>query len=97
MAEQANIQQLLVAKSVAKNIENEMQHIEAESLSLARLLADSRFEGKSLKDAVYTAYVELNDDTDVNIKIFNSTGRMMYSSIGGPARQKSFLPVRCSI
>ena len=88
MAEQANIQQLLVAKSVAKNIENEMQHIEAESLSLARLLADSRFEGKSLKDAVYTAYVELNDDTDVNIKIFNSTGRMMYSSIGGPADKR---------
>lgn len=88
MAEQANMQQLLVAKSVAKNIEREMQHIEAESLSLARLLADSRFEGKSLREAVYTAYVEMNDDTDVNIKILNSSGRLRYSSIGGQADKR---------
>jgi PAS domain S-box-containing protein len=88
MAEQANIQQLLVAKSTAKNIESEMQHIEAESLSLARLLAYGRFEGKGLREAVYTAYVEMNDDTDVNIKILNCAGRVRYSSLGGQADKR---------
>ncbi|MDA8239895.1 MAG: ATP-binding protein [Nitrospiraceae bacterium] len=82
MAEQFNRQQLLIAKSIAKGIEGDMQHIDAETLSLARLLGEGRLSGRSIEEAVYTAYVELSEDTDVAIKIIDGTGKMIYSSRG---------------
>ena len=40
MAEQFNRQQLIIAKSIAKSIEDEIQYIEAGTVSLARLIAE---------------------------------------------------------
>jgi len=82
MAEQFNSQQLIIAKSVAKNIEGEMKHIEAETLSLSRLLAGSSFGERTLREAVYTAYVELSEDANVDITIVDARGGLKYSSSG---------------
>jgi PAS domain S-box-containing protein len=82
MAEQFNRQQLLIAKSIAKGIEGDMQHIDAETLSFARLLGEGGLSGRSIEEAVYTAYVELSEDTNVTIKIIDGAGKMIYSSHG---------------
>jgi len=84
MAEQFNRQQLLIAKSVAKSIEGDMQHIEAETLSLARLLGERGLRSTNIGEAVYTAYVELSDDPSVNIRILDEGGSQIFSSHGEP-------------
>jgi PAS domain S-box-containing protein len=82
MAEQFNRQQLLIARSIAKGIEGDMQHIDAETLSLARLVGEGMFSDREVKEAVYTAYVELSQDTNVEIKIIDGKGEVIYSSQG---------------
>jgi PAS domain S-box-containing protein len=82
MAEQFNRQQLLIARSIAKGIEGDMQHIDAETLSLARLLGEGKLSGRGIEEAVYTAYVELSEDTNVGIKIIDGTGKIIYSLQG---------------
>ncbi len=82
MAEQFNRQQLLIARSIAKGIEGDMQHIDAETLSFARLLGEGSMSGRSVQEAVYTAYVELSEDANVAIKIIDGKGKMVYSSRG---------------
>ncbi len=84
MAEQFNGQQQLIAKSIAKSIEGDLQHIEAESLSLAKLLAERNLDERNLAEVVYTAYVELSEDPNVSIKILDSSRRLRYSSRGEP-------------
>jgi PAS domain S-box-containing protein len=85
MAEQFNSQQLIIAKSVAKNIEDEMQHIEAETLSLARLLAGEGLNDRNLAESVYTAYVELSEDSHVNVVVLDEAGKVRFSSLGETA------------
>jgi PAS domain S-box-containing protein len=82
MAEQFNRQQLITAKSVAKSIQGDLQHIEAETLSLARLLAEGVLSGKTMEESIYTAYVDLSEDVNVTIKILDANGRLTYSSHG---------------
>jgi PAS domain S-box-containing protein len=84
MAEQFNRQQLIIAKSVAKSIEGDLQHIEAETLSLARLLGEGKLSGRTMEESVYTAYVDLSEDVNVTIKILDGRGRLTYSSHGLP-------------
>ncbi len=84
MAEQFNRQQLLIAKSVAKSIGDDMQHIEAETLSLARLLGEQGLSGSSLRQSVYTAYVELSEDVNIGIKVIDAEKNLRYSSQGEP-------------
>ena len=84
MAEQFNRQQLLIAKSVAKSIEDDIQHIEAETLSLARLVGEGKLGGRTMEESVYTAYVDLSEDVNVTVKILDSRGRLTYSSHGQP-------------
>ena len=49
MAEQFNRQQLIIAKSIAKSIEDDIQHIESGTVSLARLLAKKSLETKAIR------------------------------------------------
>ncbi len=83
MAEQFNSQQLLIAKSIAHSIEDEMRHIEAETSSLTGLLSKRGLDDRSLEGAVYTAYVELSEDLNVNVKILDANGRLRYGSRSG--------------
>ena len=85
MAEQFNSQQLIIAKSVAKNIEDEMQHIEAETLSLARLLSQEGMNGRNLGESVYTAYVDLSQDSDVDVVVMDAGEKIKFSSAGESA------------
>ncbi len=84
MAEQFNRQQLIIAKSVAKSIEGDMQHIEAETLSLARLLGEGQLSGRAMEKSVHTAYVDLSEDVNVTVKILDGNGRLTFSSRGEP-------------
>lgn len=82
MAEQFNRQQLLIAKSVAKSIEGDMQHLEAETLTLSSLLSERSLDGRDLETFVDTAYFTVKEDLDVDIKILDSGGRLKFSYFG---------------
>jgi PAS domain S-box-containing protein len=84
MAEQFNSQQLLIAKSVAKNIEVELQHIESEALTLAKVVAERGLEGKRLEDFMNYANYEVKEDMNADIKIINMKKQLKYSSLGEP-------------
>jgi PAS domain S-box-containing protein len=88
MAEQFNSQQLLIAKSVAHSIEDEMHHIEAETLSLTWLLSKRGLDDRNLEEAVYTAYAELSEDLNVDVKILDAKGRLRYGSRRGFSAQE---------
>jgi hypothetical protein len=83
MAEQFNSQQLLIAKSIANNMEDEMHHVEVETLSLTRLLSKRGLDERTLEEAVYTAYAELSEDLNVNVEILDAEGRLRYGSHRG--------------
>ncbi|MEJ2684965.1 MAG: PAS domain-containing protein [Candidatus Sulfobium sp.] len=85
MAEQFNSQQLIIAKSVAKNIKDEMKHIEAETLSLARLIGLEGLTDRNLEGLVHTAYVGLNGDSYVDIVVLDADGNIKFSSLGETA------------
>lgn len=82
MAEQFNRQQQLISRSIAKSIEDDMQHIEDETLSLARLLSYKSLDDTSIDEFVYTAYVDLKEDANVDIKVLDTLGKVKYSSRG---------------
>jgi PAS domain S-box-containing protein len=82
MAEQFNRQQLIIAKSIATSIEDDIQHIESETLSLSRLLAERRLDDKNLEEYVNTAYSEVREEISANIKVLDGNGGLVYSSLG---------------
>ncbi len=85
MAEQFNKQQLLIAKSIAKNIEDEMQHIEDESLSFARLLSERGLDERDMEGFVNETFYASREDPYINLKILDFQGRLEYSSLAEPA------------
>ncbi|MDP2156712.1 MAG: hypothetical protein Q8K68_03260, partial [Nitrospirota bacterium] len=82
MAEQFNRQQLLIAKSVAKNIEGYVEHIEEEALSFVRLLADRGLDIRNMEEFVNDAFAEVREDVNINLKILDNQGQLKYSSSG---------------
>lgn len=90
MAEQFNRQQQLTAKSVAKNIEDEMQHFEEETLSLSRLLADRGLDDRGMEEFVNNSFEEVKENINVNIKILDIKKRLRYSSFGESVGKRDF-------
>lgn len=82
MAEQFNRQQLIIAKSIAKSIEGDIRHIEEETLSLARLIAEKRLDKKNLEEFVSNAYSGEKEEISSNVKVLDSSGKVIYSSLG---------------
>ena len=82
MAEQFNRQQLIIAKSIAKSIEGDIRRIEAETLSLARLIAEKSLDKRNLEEFVNNAYSGEKEDISSNIKVLDSSGKVVYSSLG---------------
>src|SRR5574340_867923 len=82
MAEQFNRQQLIIAKSIAKGIEGDIRHIEAETLSLARLIAEKKLDKKYLEEFVNNAYSGEKEEISSNIKVLDNSGKVLYSSLG---------------
>ena len=83
IAEQFNRQQLLIAKSIAKNLEGEMLHMESEILSLAALISEQKIEPLSLEEFINYAHYDIREDVNSAIKIMDSQKRLRYSSQGG--------------
>ena len=88
MAEQFNRQQLIIAKSIAKSIEEEIKHIESVTLSLARLLGDKSLGDKNLEELVNTVYTGEREEVSANVKILDSSGQLVYSSLGESLRPR---------
>lgn len=82
MAEQFNRQQLIIAKSIAKSIEEDIQHIEAWTLSLARLIAEGSIDKRNLEGFISNSYSGLREEFSPNIKVLDSSGEVVYSSLG---------------
>lgn len=94
MAEQFNRQQLLIAKSVAKNIEGHMDHIAEEMLSFARLLADRGLDTRNMEDFVNDAFAEVREEMNINLKIVDSRNLLRYSSSGESLTEKDLAFLR---
>ena len=94
MAEQFNRQQLLIAKSVAKNIEGHMEHITEETLSFARLLADRGLDTRHLEDFINDAFAEAREEININLKIVDHRHRLRYSSSGESLTEKDLTFLR---
>src|SRR5574340_498466 len=82
MAEQFNRQQLIIAKSIAQSIEDDIRHVEAETLSLARLIGERRLESRGLEEFINNTYYGVRAEIGTNIKILDRYGRVVYSSLG---------------
>jgi PAS domain S-box-containing protein len=82
IAEQFNRQQLLIAKSIANNLEDEMQHIESEMLSLAALISEEKVKPMGLEEFINYAHYEIREDMNSSIKIIDGNKRLKYSSHG---------------
>ncbi len=82
IAEQFSRQQLLIAKSIANNIENEMSHIESEILSLAALISERNVDDRSLDEFIRYSHYEIREQMNANIKVIDAGKRLRYSSQG---------------
>jgi sensor histidine kinase regulating citrate/malate metabolism len=82
MAEQFNRQQLLIAKFLAKNIEGHMEHLDEETLSFVRLLADRGIDSRNMEGFVNDAFAEVREEISINLKVLDQQGRLRYSSSG---------------
>jgi PAS domain S-box-containing protein len=80
MAEQFNREKLLIAKSVAKSIGDEMEHIEAETLAFGRLLSDRGLHPEKMDEFVKDAFAELAEEIGIRMKILDEKGKLKYSS-----------------
>lgn len=80
MAEQFNRQQLIIAKTTAKNIEDYIRHLEEKMIAFSKLLPHRGLDGRKLKDLAESTFSEVREDINVNLKIIDSKGRVGYSS-----------------
>lgn len=80
MAEQFNRQQLIIAKTTAKNIEDYIRHLEEKMIAFSKLLPHRGLDGRKLKDLAEDTFSEVREDINVNLKIIDSKGRVGYSS-----------------
>jgi len=83
IAEQFNKQQLLLTNTVSKNIENTLEHLGDETVSLARLLGERGLEGPGLERFIGSAFEELNQEISITLNIFDKDGKPIYSSRPG--------------
>ncbi len=82
MAEQFNQQQLLLAGTISRNLENTFEHLEDELLSLARLLEQEDLQRtERVRTLVETAFEELRQEVELTLKVYFA-GRLLYASRG---------------
>ncbi|MDA8082680.1 MAG: ATP-binding protein [Nitrospiraceae bacterium] len=82
MAEQFSLEKQQIAKSVAKSISDEIQHLEDESIRFSRLLAIRGLDRRGMDEFIRNTFSEIADDPTTVLKIVDSGGRMIYSSSG---------------
>jgi PAS domain S-box-containing protein len=79
MAEQFNRQQLIIARSIAKNIESDIGRLEEETLSFAKLMFDRDVDRGNIGEFVNNAFIVGRDETNIDIKILDNDGSLLYS------------------
>jgi signal transduction histidine kinase len=80
MAYQINRQQLLIAKTIAMSIDNTMEHLKEEIVSLSGLLSERGLQKKRLDDFIRYAFEELNEDIKIDIVIFDTKGSVLLAT-----------------
>jgi C4-dicarboxylate-specific signal transduction histidine kinase len=89
-AEQFAQQQLIVAKTVASSIQETLEHIKEETVSLARLLSKRGLKREGLGEFVQDALAELKDDISLALMITDKDNNLIFSS-GNPNRKPFYL------
>ncbi|TAN39834.1 MAG: PAS domain S-box protein [Nitrospirae bacterium] len=80
MAEQFNREKLLIVKTVAKSIADEMDHLEDETRAFSRLLYNRGLDSGGLDLFIKDAFAELAEDIGISMKIVDTEGRVKYRS-----------------
>ncbi len=80
MAEQFAQQQLIVAKTVGTSIQETLEHIKEESVSLANLLARRGLKQQGLRGFIQDALAELKEDIGIVLMITDKDDRVVFSS-----------------
>lgn len=88
MAEQFSNEKQLIAKSIAKNISDEVEHLEEETTRFSRLLYTRGLAPEKLGVFVKDTFSEIAEDTSTGLKILDLQGHIIYNSAGqAPARE----------
>ncbi|MBA4372854.1 MAG: hypothetical protein C0402_08305 [Thermodesulfovibrio sp.] len=82
MAEQFSNEKQLIAKSIAKNISDDVEHLEEEATRFARLLYTRGLSPDKIELFIKDTFSELAEDTGMTLKIFDRQGKVVYSSTG---------------
>ncbi len=80
MAFQINVQQTIIAKSIALSIDSTMDHLKEEVKSLSGLLSERGLRKKGLKEFVGYAFEELSEDIKIDIVLFDTKGSIIHST-----------------
>lgn len=84
MAEQFSHEKQLIAKSIAKNISDDVEHLEEEVTRFARLLYVRGLAPQNIEDFIKDTFSELAEDSGLALQILDSRGEGIYNSAGSP-------------
>ncbi|MBI5100587.1 MAG: PAS domain-containing protein [Nitrospirae bacterium] len=82
MAEQFSREKQLIARSVAKSISDEIEHLEDETIRFARLLSARGLEKRGIDIFVKDTFSEIDEDEGIVLKIFDNSGSVLFNSSG---------------
>jgi len=82
MAEQFSREKQLIARSVAKSISDEVEHLEDETIRFSRLLYSRGLDPRDMDAFIKDTFSEITEDITIVLKILDSSGRPVYSSAG---------------
>ncbi len=85
MAEQFSREKQLIAKSVAKNISDEIDHLQDETLRFARLLYLRGLSPENMTVFVKDTFSEIAEDTTMVLTILDHNGKVIFKSSGKAA------------
>ncbi len=80
MAMQFSQQQLIIAKTVAESIQNNLKHLKEETIALAELLSRRGLHKEGLEEFVLYALAELQEEIGIRLVILDHNDRIVYYS-----------------
>lgn len=83
MASQINIQQLIIAKTIAATINDVLEHFEEETVSLAGLFSIRGIGSQGIDRYLKYALAELQEEISLDIFLMDGEGRQVYSTAKG--------------
>jgi C4-dicarboxylate-specific signal transduction histidine kinase len=80
MAMQFSQQQLIIAKTVAESIQNNLEHLKEETIALAELLSRRGLKKEGLEEFINYALAELQEEIGIKLVILDRNEKVVYSS-----------------